>query len=74
MTRPAQGASPPQVGFTLTLVPLPGVDGIRSLRRALKTLLRRDGLKCVDIRGAEPIKSPGKESLVGHPSPSITGD
>jgi hypothetical protein len=57
MTR-SSPQGPPQVGFTVTLVPLPGVDGIRSLRRALKTLLRRDGLKCVDIRGAEPIKSP----------------
>jgi hypothetical protein len=36
--------------FTLTLVPLPGSDAIRNLRRALKTLLRRDHLRCVSIR------------------------
>jgi hypothetical protein len=37
--------------FVLRLVPLPEVDDpIRALRWALKTLLRRHGLKCTDIR------------------------
>jgi hypothetical protein len=27
----------------------PGVDGVRALRAALKTLLRRYGLKCVSV-------------------------
>jgi hypothetical protein len=31
------------------LQPEPGVDAIRSLRWALKSLLRRWGLRCVDI-------------------------
>jgi hypothetical protein len=31
--------------FTLTLRPLPGVDGVRALRAALKILLRRFGLR-----------------------------
>jgi hypothetical protein len=36
-------------GFVLTLQPEPGVDPIRSLRWALKGLLRRHGLRCVDL-------------------------
>ena len=35
--------------FVLTLQPLPGVDAIRSLRWALKGLLRRHGMRCVDL-------------------------
>ena len=38
-----------QWGFVLTLQPEPGVDPIRSLRWALKGLLRRHGLRCVDL-------------------------
>jgi hypothetical protein len=36
--------------FVLTLQPLPGVDAIRSLRWALKGLLRQHGMRCVDLR------------------------
>jgi hypothetical protein len=37
--------------FVLTLQPLPGVaDPIRTLRRALKRLLRDHGLRCVSAR------------------------
>ena|GEM_PF-1952467 len=35
--------------YVLTLRPLPGVDGIRALPAALKFLLRRFGLKVVQI-------------------------
>jgi hypothetical protein len=35
--------------FVVTLVPLPNVDPIRSLRWALKGLLRRHGMRCVDL-------------------------
>jgi hypothetical protein len=35
--------------FLVRLCALPGVDGIRALRAALKVLLRRFGLKCVSI-------------------------
>jgi hypothetical protein len=28
---------------------LPGTDGVRALRAALKTLLRRYGLRCVSV-------------------------
>jgi hypothetical protein len=35
--------------YVLTLEPLPGVNPIRALRWALKTLLRRFGLRCVRI-------------------------
>jgi len=35
--------------FVVTLVPEPDVDPIRSLRWALKGLLRRHGMRCVDL-------------------------
>jgi hypothetical protein len=35
--------------YVLTLRPMPGVDGNRALRAALKFLLRRFGLKAVKI-------------------------
>jgi hypothetical protein len=34
--------------FFLTLRPEPGIDGIHALRAALKTLLRRFGLRAVE--------------------------
>ena len=34
----------------MTLEPLPGVDGIRSLRWVLKRLLRQYGMRCVNLR------------------------
>jgi hypothetical protein len=40
--------------FVLRLQPLPGIDGIRSLRLALKSLLRRFGLKALDVREEPP--------------------
>jgi hypothetical protein len=39
--------------FVLTLRAEPNVDAIKSLRRALKTLLRRDGLRCTGIMEAD---------------------
>ena len=44
---------PPKKGrpkFVLVLEPLPNVDPIRSLRASLKGLLRRSGMRCVDLR------------------------
>jgi hypothetical protein len=35
--------------FLIRLRALPGVDGVRALRAALKTLLRRYGLRCISI-------------------------
>jgi hypothetical protein len=35
------------VTFLVRLRALPGVDGVRALRAALKTLLRKYGLRCV---------------------------
>jgi hypothetical protein len=35
--------------FLLRLRALPGVDGVRALRAALKTLLRCYGLKCLSV-------------------------
>ena len=40
--------------FVLTLRPLPGVDPIRSLRWVLKGLLRRHGMRCIDLREIKP--------------------
>jgi hypothetical protein len=35
--------------FIVKLRALPGVDAVRALRAALKTLLRRYGLKCESV-------------------------
>jgi hypothetical protein len=36
--------------FIVRLRPEPGVDAVRALRSALKVLLRRFGLRCVEVR------------------------
>jgi hypothetical protein len=36
--------------FVLKLRALPGVDGIKALRQALKMLLRQHQLKCIELR------------------------
>jgi hypothetical protein len=46
--------------YVLTLQPPPGVDPIRALQWVLKGLLRRYGLKCVDIREAEIVEKEEK--------------
>jgi hypothetical protein len=53
--------------FILTVRAEPGIDAIKSLRRTLKTMLRRDGLRCVDIR--EPTKTPEPETLMKRSLP-----
>jgi hypothetical protein len=35
--------------FVLTLQPLPGVDPVKALRWILKTVLRRHGMRCVNV-------------------------
>lgn len=40
--------------FLLRLRPEPGVDGVRALRSALKSILRRFGLKALDVREETP--------------------
>ena len=40
--------------FVVTLQPQPGVDGVHALRGALKTALRRFGLKAVSAYVASP--------------------
>jgi hypothetical protein len=42
--------------YVLALQPLPGVDGVRMLRQALKVLKRRFGLKVVTI--TQPFSQP----------------
>ena len=39
--------------YVLVLQPLPGVDAIRALKRALKYLLRACGLKCISVERAK---------------------
>jgi hypothetical protein len=39
-----------RVKFVVTLVPTPGTNGVHALRWALKTLLRRYGLRAMDVR------------------------
>jgi hypothetical protein len=47
--------------FNLTLRPLPRVDGVRAMRAALKALLRRYGLRAVNVveRDAGDVRSRG---------------
>jgi hypothetical protein len=53
--------------FVVSLRPEPGVDGLRALRAALRTLLRRHGLRCVRITTA-----PGSDPLEhAHASPVL---
>jgi hypothetical protein len=50
-------------GFTVTLVPEPGVDGIKALRWVLKSALRKHGLKCTDVSlSASYTRSPLEKS------------
>ena len=46
--------------FLLTLRPEPGVDPIKALRHVLKNLLRRYGLKCVDLQELKPPSQGGR--------------
>ena len=39
--------------YVLRLQPLPCVDGIRALRRALKYLLRACGLRCISVEWSD---------------------
>jgi hypothetical protein len=49
--------------FVLVLEPLPHVDPIRSLRASLKGLLRRSGMRCVDLHEAHGEKDTPIPSL-----------
>lgn len=40
--------------FVLRIRALPGVDAIRALRFVLKSLLRRYGFRCLDVRAEKP--------------------
>lgn len=44
----------PRTVYVITVVALPGIDEIRSLRWALKSMLRRLGLRCIDIAVLKP--------------------
>jgi hypothetical protein len=45
-------------GFTVTLVPEPGVDAIRSLRWILKRCIRQYGMRCVDLHAEKVTPIP----------------
>jgi hypothetical protein len=57
---------PPDISSSQTYViklrPQPGVDAVRALRAALKVLLRRFGLKAVEVKEEERVKSKAKVS------------
>jgi hypothetical protein len=40
--------------FTITLIQLPGAEGVHGLRRLLKFALRSCRLRCIDIREGNP--------------------
>ena len=55
--------------FIITLVPVPGVDGIRALRAVLKTALRRHGLRAIDAREEmTPGRINDRHDVVGIPN------
>jgi hypothetical protein len=48
-------STPPRISYVVTLRVEPHcVDSTRALRRALKVLLRRFGLRCIDVSEAAP--------------------
>ena len=51
---PTQAPTAVRPVYLVSLQPLAGVDGLRSLRAGLKTLLRRHGLKALDVRPVPP--------------------
>jgi hypothetical protein len=58
-THPTPGKRSSAPRYTLTVEPLPNIDGIKALRWTLKSMLRRHGLKCVAVSEGEGHK-PGK--------------
>jgi hypothetical protein len=52
--------------FIITLKPEPGIAGDRALRAALKTLLRRHGLRCTAIRCEPPMLEEAGQSRVAN--------
>jgi len=53
--------------YVLVLRPEPGVNAIRSLRMALKALLRRYGLRVTDIAAIEDPSTPAPLSEGAKP-------
>jgi hypothetical protein len=47
--------------FVIRLRALPGVDGVRALKAALKTLLRRYGLRCLSVEVETPNQTGGED-------------
>jgi hypothetical protein len=45
--------------FKVVLYAMPGTDGVRALRAALKTLLRRFGLRAVSVEEIHEDTRPG---------------
>jgi hypothetical protein len=59
----------PRPTFTVTLVAMPGVDGIKSFRALLKAALRRYGLRAIDIRecALTHVESERARGFPSHP-------
>ncbi len=58
----SQGVTPLRPTYLIRLRPLPNVDAIRALRAALKVLLRRFGLKAIEVRICERSQNSEEES------------
>jgi hypothetical protein len=63
-------SSPRRQGFTVTLVPEPGVDGIKALRFVLKSALRKHGLKCTDVSLSASSSKKAEEETQRRKEPS----
>jgi hypothetical protein len=48
--------NPPRSRFTVTFIPMSGIDGIRALRWLLKRARRQYGLICTDVK-EEPART-----------------
>jgi hypothetical protein len=51
--------------YVLVLEPMPGVEGIRALRRAIKSLRRWHGLRVVDLREQSPTPQAERQAAFG---------
>jgi hypothetical protein len=55
----------PPARFVLVLEPLRGTDPVKVLRWILKTVLRRHGMKCVDLHEEQPNSRVSASSAPG---------
>jgi hypothetical protein len=61
--------------FIIRLTPMPGIDPIRALRRALKAMRRYHGLRCVSaVQEADfHHPAPARREVVSTAIPAVAG-